>query len=156
MLYHIEPFDLLDVSNARLTTGTMKVGVTQITHRMAPGEPFTTKLVGVRDRVIGQITAWLTVGADVGKPQFPPERLMPGLSQSLFYIDETGEGRTETVLAVVPPLGHDIEYYDWRWTLEGESLWCEARTTEPVLRLPNLPPGRKIVWTCRAKTTQAR
>jgi len=156
LMWHLELWDLLDVSNALLSTGTQQMGIRRITFQMIPNEPFSMEILGVRDRVIGQVKSWL-VGWGTASPR---QRLSPSLavgnSWSAATMLSTGDLRTETVLEVVPPKAADVEYYEWRWAVEGEGVWHEEITREPQLRLMNLPPGKRIAWTCRAKLAEER
>ena len=156
LMYHIEPFDLLDVTNARLATGTSKMGVVSITHRMEPGQAFTSEITGVRDRVIGQVTTWLVSGGEESPPQFVPPPVSAGSAQSVATMLPDGTLKTETILEVVPPPEFEVEEYHWIWAKQGESIWHEEVTKEPILRLMNLPPGTVIVWDCRPKYRQGR
>jgi len=156
LMWHLEPYDLLDVSNALLATGTQKLGVRQITFNMSPDEAFSMTIVGVRDRVIGQVQGWLTSSGATSPRQKMPPTISAGNAWSTASILSTGDLRTETILEVVPPEAADVKFYEWRWALEGEGTWHEEVTSEPRLRLLNLPPGKKIAWTCRARLAEER
>jgi hypothetical protein len=150
LMYHIEPFDYLDVTNARLSTGTSEMGVWDLSFKMGPDEPFTMTITGSRDRVIGQIRAWLTSGS-AATPEYPPPELEGGTTRSIVTVLEDGTLRVEVILEVTPPAAHQVQDYHWRWAQEGAGIWHESITIEPVLRLYGLSPGAAITWTCRAR-----
>lgn len=150
LMYHLEPFDYLDVTNARLSTGTAEMGVWDLSFSMAPNDPFVLSVTGSRDRVIGQVRAWLTAGSG-SAPTYLGGELSGGTARSFATILSDGSLRTETILEVVPPPAHAIGLYEWRWAVSGEGIWHEETTRDPVLRLLNLPPGATVAWTCRAR-----
>lgn len=156
LMYHIEPFDLLDVTNARLATGTSKMGVVSISHQFSADAAFSSQIVGVRDRVIGQVTTWLVSSGETAPPQFVPPPLNAGTAQSVATVLSDGSLRTETILEVIPPPEFEVEEYHWIWAKQGESVWHEEVTKEPVLRLMDLWPGTIVVWDCRPKYRQRR
>ncbi|MCX7844355.1 MAG: hypothetical protein N2507_03245 [Candidatus Bipolaricaulota bacterium] len=147
---HLEPWDLLDVTNARLSSGTCRLGITEIRHELPAGGPFTTTLTGTRDRVIGQLRAWLTSRGGA-TPRTPAPAVLRGQANTHVHVTETGELSTEVVLEVVPPNTAEIEHYEWRYALAGEGIWHESVTAEPKLILRGLPPRSRVVWTARAK-----
>lgn len=149
-LPHLEPWDLLDVTNARLSSGTCLLGITEIRHELPAEGPFTTTLTGTRDRVIGQIRAWLTSQGQA-TPHTPAPPVMHGHAAAHVQVTETGELATEVVLEVIPPRTAEIEHYEWRYAIAGEGIWHEVVTAEPKLVLRGLPPGTRVVWTARAK-----
>lgn len=150
LMYHIEPFDLLDVTNARLATGTQKLGVTDVHFSMAPGEAFSMTITGTRDRVIGQVRAWLSSSGG-GSPITPPQTMLSGAGTARTEVLTDGTLRTEVTLTVTPPPETAVEEYEWRWAIAGEAQWHEEKTRDPVLNLVGLPPGATVAWTCRAR-----
>lgn len=150
LMPHLEVWDVLDVTNARLSTGTTKLGILSLRYDLAPGEPFTMTITGSRERVIGQIRTWL-VSQGSSTPATLPATLAGGTGQARVTILPDGSCATEVVLEVVPPAEEPVDYYEWRWALAGESKWHEATTDIPVLRIMDVPPGSKVIWTCRAR-----
>lgn len=150
MMYHLEPFDYLDVTSARLSTGTSEMGVRELSFSMGANEPFTMDITGSRDRVIGQVMWWLTSGGG-SKPEYPIVYLGGGSARSSVTVLCGGALFVEVILEVVPPPSHQVVLYEWKWAQEGEGIWHEESTIGPVLRLFGLPAGVSITWTCRAK-----
>ncbi len=150
LMYHIEPFDLLNVTNARLATGTQILGVTDVQFSMAPGEEFTMTITGTRDRVIGQVRTWLASSGG-GTPISPPGTMLSGSAAARSEVGEDGSLLTEVILSVTPPPEAEVDRYEWRWAIVGEAQWHEETTLEPAGRLTGLPPGSTVAWTCRAR-----
>jgi len=150
MMYHLEPFDYLDVTSARLSTGTSEMGIRDLEFSMGPDAPFAMTITGSRDRVIGQVMGWLTSSGSA-EPEYQIVYLEGGAARSFVTILDDGSLRVEVILEVVPPLSHEVVLYEWKWTRTGEGIWHEESTVGPVLKLFGLPAGVEIVWTCRAK-----
>jgi hypothetical protein len=150
MMYHLEPFDYLDVTSARLSTGTSEMGVRDLTFSMGPDAPFITTITGSRDRVIGQVMVWLTSSGGA-QPEYPIVYLGGGSARSFVTILCDGSLRVEVILEVIPPPSHQVALYEWKWAQEGDGIWHDESTTGPVLKLFGLPAGVAITWTCRAK-----
>ena len=146
--WDIEVYDIVDVSQARLATGTQAMGVRQIVYRLSPNEPLLMEVTGVRDRVIGQVLRWIESSGNT-TPTYTPASLQGGYGRSFAEVLPNGELRTEVILEVIPPASHDVEEYHWKWSVQGEAVWHDAYTSEPVLRLYGLPAGKVCGWTCQ-------
>jgi hypothetical protein len=150
LMYHIEPFDLLDVTAARLVTGTTTMGVRRVSFTMSADDRFRVAITGVRERIIGQVGGWLT-SRPGAVPAYKVENLTSGTGRSTTTVLRDGTLRVETILEVVPPPAHQVESYEWRWAVSGEGIWHEQNTRDPVLRIYGLPHGTTVAWTCRAR-----
>jgi len=157
LMYHVEPNDLLGTTSARLATGSTSVGITEIQHMFSPnGGPttrqvFRTTFTGVRDvrrgcrkrfsLMTGKDDLSASLGENIGLTA--PE------SNSVWITDN--EGYTKTVLRVAPLPALQVEYYEWKWAIEGESVWKTETTDGPELVITGVPAGTNITWLARAK-----
>lgn len=151
MMYHIEPNDLIETTNARLATGTHKVGITEVAHNFSPGggaatrQLFTTTFKGFRDRIKG------------GLPYFPPgDRALPitlfgPAAYSEWHHDAHGNPYNSTTLTIITPPDMQVSRYEWRYAIEGENVWHTVITEEPRCIIMDLPLAQKMVWSVRGQ-----
>ena len=155
LMYHIEPNDLIGTEFARLTTGTSCVGITKVTHNFAPGagpggrKQFYSSFTGVRDKVTGSTSQHNYKGGDDPSSTIGPE-LVPLGGTSNFYQDVDGS-YTKTLVYVSRLSEEQIEYYEWRYSIQGTGEWVYAVTADPSLQIPDQPPNTVVVWSARAK-----
>ena len=155
LMYHVEPNDLLGTTFARLTTGSAQVGITKIVHNFATGggagrkKKSSTSFVGIRDRVVGARVNYK--GGDDPSLTVSPT-VVPSVSTSAFYQDTDGS-YTTTVLKVEALPEVQVEYYEWKYSIQGTGEWLYAVTANPIYNVPNQPPNTYLIWACRAKLT---
>jgi len=159
LMYHIDPNDLIGTTNARLATGSQSVGITSITHSIAPGgstktkQKCTTTFTGFHDRRVGNRSQHLNYGGENSMEQVVPPDL--GFKESSsHYLNNGNVDSTITILRLEPLPEWQVEHYEWIFALEGSGQWERVITTEPELRLVGYPPATKIAWNVRAKVSK--
>jgi len=157
MMYHLEPNDMIDVTNPQLYTGSKNVGLTEVVHRFQPnGGPatkqgFTTTLTGVQDRITGSRTQFLSMTGESNLKHDLPPTIGSVEIQSQWRNPTNGDGYSETVFTVPTPPNVQIQEVEWRYATAGEKVWHEERTNGPSLTVKGLPPGVTVAATARAK-----
>lgn len=154
LMYHIEPNDLIDTTNACLATGSASVAILDIHHTITTGggagrsKSFKTSFTGIRDRVTG---GGVSYSGNSGYQVSILPSTITAVGAISSYRDDPEEPYTETTLQITALPDFQVEYYQWRWAIKGSGEWNVTTTTEPFLVLPQLPPNVKIAWTVRAK-----
>jgi len=150
MSYHVEPNDLLDVTNALLATGSSKVGVTDISHEFQPGggpttrQMFRTTITGVRDSIVGGRAKFLTATGETTLDDTMLPSPVAGEGRSIW---KTGIQSTETTLSFPAPANVQVESVTWYYATSGDEVWHEVTTSGPSLTIRGLDPGTTLAWT---------